>query len=75
MPAKEMLTQEQVGEVVKLWHRGFGNRRIAKCTGLEFEAVRRIVRGRAYRKFTGGRLAMGVREHAKWRGGRTSFEP
>jgi len=67
------LDESQVRDVVSLWNKNLGNKSISEMTGINFETVRNITRGKAWKNITGGRLANGVREAAKWRGGRKSF--
>ena len=62
-------------QIVELFNQGYGATRIQAITGIERDSIRNILRGKSNRKITGGRLANGKREEAKWRGGRNSFEP
>jgi len=67
------LTESQVLDVVNLWNQNLGNARISMLTGIEFETIRNITRGKAWRSITGGRLSNGRREAAKWKHSSKTF--
>ena len=56
------LSDSEVREVVSLYNSGLGCRNISKITSVSECVCRAILRGRNYRKITGGRLMNGKRK-------------
>jgi hypothetical protein len=70
----QKLSRSQVDEIVRLYrdeHLGYW--RIADLTGINFWVVKKIVTGKSYRAWTGGRLSNGFRPESVWRGGPKSY--
>jgi hypothetical protein len=69
------LEKHQVDEIVRLFtNRGFGAKRISVFTGVPAKKIEKILQGRAFVKWTGGRLVHGRRQESKWRHGGKSTE-
>lgn len=66
---KKLLTNSQVREIVQLYHSGMGCTNIAKRLDLSADVCRAVLRGRNYRKVTGGRVMHGKRHLSKFSNG------
>ncbi len=58
---RKLLTNSQVCEIVQLYHSGMGCTKIAKRLEISVDVCRAVLRGRNYRKLTGGRVMNGKR--------------
>lgn len=69
-----MLVKSQVDEIIRLCLlEDLGPKRISVLTGVPFDSVKKVIAGKAYTDWTGGRLVRGRRTEARWRGGTTSY--
>ena len=66
---KKLLTKSQVIEIVQLYHSGMGCTKIAKRLEISFDVCRAVLRGRNYRKLTGGRVMHGKRHLSEFSDG------
>ena len=66
---KKHLTKSQVLEIVQLYHSGMGCTKIAKRLNISADVCRAVLRGRNYRKVTGGRVMHGKRQLSKFSNG------
>ena len=58
---KRVLTEDDVYEIVRLFHLGHGERSISRKIRQNEETVRSVLRGQGWRHITGGRLLRGRR--------------
>ena len=61
------LTDDDVREIVALFHAGYGQRTIARLLVANEETVKSVLYGRTYREITGGRLTNGKRPRGQLR--------
>jgi hypothetical protein len=71
---RKMLTRSQVNEIINLYLvEKLGAKRISTLTGVSLCSVKRILAGKAYKEWTGGRVSNGRRPEAIYRGGNKSY--
>ncbi len=63
---RKSLTKSQVIEIVQLYYSGMGCTKIAKRLDISVDVCRAVLRGRNYRKLTGGRIMRGKRDLSKF---------
>lgn len=66
---RKLLTESQVMEIVQLFQSGMGCNKIAKRLDISADVCRAVLRGRNYRKLTGGRLMHGKRDLSQFSDG------
>ena len=66
---RKLLTESQVLEIVQLFQSGMGCTKIAKRLDISVDVCRAVLRGRNYRKLTGGRVMHGKRDLSKFSNG------
>ena len=64
---RQRLSQQDVSEIVSLYREGWGKRNISDMTDIPEKTVEKVLQGKAYVRFTGGRICNGKRPASELR--------